>query len=59
MDREEVAGTLRSLEEKHGMTSEVFYELWKAGESPVEGIDKLRWVAFLEVWRRGRYLVLD
>jgi len=51
MTREEVRGELRALEQKYGMTSKAFYDLWQAGKSPVVGIDRLRWVAFWEAWR--------
>jgi hypothetical protein len=51
MTREEVRRELYALEQKYGMTSKDFYDLWQAGKSPVVGIDRLRWVAFWEAWR--------
>ena len=52
MTREEVHRELCALEQKYGMTSKAFYDLWQAGKSPVVGIDKLRWAAFWEAWRQ-------
>jgi len=51
MAREEIRRELYALEQKYGMTSKGFYDLWQAGKSPVVGIDRLRWVAFWEAWR--------
>lgn len=56
MTGEEVRRELCALEQKYGMTSEAFYNLWQAGKSPIEGVDKLRWAAFWEAWR-GHYLL--
>lgn len=56
MTGEEVRRELRALEQKYGMTSKAFYNLWQAGKSPIEGVDKLRWAAFWEAWR-GHYLL--
>lgn len=44
---------LSMLEEKYGMISEDFYKLWQRGNSPIEGVDKLRWVVFWEAWYAG------
>lgn len=51
MTREEIRRELCVLEQKYGMTSKNFYDLWQAGKSLVVGIDKLRWAAFWEAWR--------
>jgi hypothetical protein len=51
MTREEIRRELYALEQRYGMTSENFYDLWQAGKSHVVGIDRLRWVAFWEAWR--------
>jgi hypothetical protein len=56
MTREEVRRELLALEQKYGMTSEAFYNLWQAGKSPIEGVDKLRWAAFWEAWQ-AHYLL--
>ena len=55
MTREEIARNLQALEQKYGIPSEDFYNRWQAGKSPVEGIDKLRWVVLWEAWRHGSY----
>lgn len=45
---DEINEKLQEYERKYDVDSERFYELWKAGEAPIDGIDKLRWVAFRE-----------
>lgn len=49
--REEVRQMMRELEIKYGLGSGAFYELWKQDQSPIHGIDELRWLSYYEALR--------
>ena len=52
----EIDCELQAFEQKHSISSQDFYNLWRAGKSPVHGTDKIRWVAFWEASREHRKL---